>query len=945
MSIIGENSKVKLVNSSLLSGNSNPYEMIMASVDLSTEESLNEAMMDFGIESRESKFIFNTYNELQNKTSDTLSESEFEGRTREPIGWVTVSTDASSPFWYYGFEYNDSMIFSVSTVTNMGQGDWAAEVTGTTPVLPEPTDLVVTAGPQVVDNYEFANLSWAYPTFEPAPYPNCTGTLSYIADGDCDTYNNNPECGWDGGDCCESTCVETEAYDCTTDTTDNDNDGCWDVCYNPDTACGDGIPTCNDDYQFGAIVTECVSYSNSIQLLWNSGCSGSINMNGTVLVSNTSSYSPPVNVINLDPSTEYLFEFLVDGEVVASEVETTSDEDCDADVVDCAGTLSYIGDGWCDSSNNNSNCMWDGGDCCPNDCTDGTYSCSLYAGDCDDCANPSSADLAEGGECYVPPCTGIEVTLSSVPYPNGYDSELSWTIFDDSSNSILSMSTYSSLPYEGCLTTLPAGWYVELNDSANDGWDGQVLMIGATSFTLPYEGGGGACFDSSGALMDCPVDPNATPSCYESYVGSCGAHSDCSDGYYCYYSSWSGSHYCSSNSGYYDCCYYDDSIDTDCDGDTDLDDCPQDCSVAMSIVGFKNHSIHANFEGEDKIDNSISDGYQILTDYQVKIMSGSNPNAQNYRAALGFNVYRQQADGTWSLEGSTTDAPTFQITANPIGCYAVSAYDNDPAFESGLSATVCLAEPSCPITGDVTQDGLINVSDIVYLVNSILGSGLDAGCADMNGDGSINVSDVVALVNVILNPRTASADDASETVLLISENSLKLESNGFVQGLQMTLSHDAGFEIELSDAYVSEYKTMDNQTTLMIVTDGSHSIDEIATFSGDVIIESVHVVNQSGDVTVEETVEIANFEVKVTGPNPFNPSTQLNIVVPEAGFVSVNVYNILGQKVATLVDGYMDASSAGHMVNFNASHLASGVYLVRAVTANDVATQKLMLLK
>ena len=124
----------------------------------------------------------------------------------------------------------------------------------------------------------------------------------------------------------------------------------------------------------------------------------------------------------------------------------------------------------------------------------------------------------------------------------------------------------------------------------------------------------------------------------------------------------------------------------------------------------------------------------------------------------------------------------------------------------------------------------------------------------------------------------------------------------------------------------------------MIVADGSHSINDIATFTGDIIIESVHVVNQSGDVTVEETVEIASFEVKVTGPNPFNPSTQLNIVVPEAGFVSVNVYNILGQKVATLVDGYMEAS-AGHVVNFNASNLASGVYLVRAVTANEVSTQ------
>ena len=50
----------------------------------------------------------------------------------------------------------------------------------------------------------------------------------------------------------------------------------------------------------------------------------------------------------------------------------------------------------------------------------------------------------------------------------------------------------------------------------------------------------------------------------------------------------------------------------------------------------------------------------------------------------------------------------------------------------------------------------INVSDIVFLVNSILGSGLDAGCADMNGDGLTNVSDVVALVNIILSARTFS---------------------------------------------------------------------------------------------------------------------------------------------------------------------------------------------
>jgi hypothetical protein len=173
----------------------------------------------------------------------------------------------------------------------------------------------------------------------------------------------------------------------------------------------------------------------------------------------------------------------------------------------------------------------------------------------------------------------------------------------------------------------------------------------------------------------------------------------------------------------------------------------------------ENQMIHGNHYDE-KISNSVSEGYGYVTDYEIKVASGNNPNTNDFRAASGFNVWKEASDGTWGIIGSTTEGTNFQVTDNPIGCYAVSAYDGDPAYETAMSDSACLESPSCPITGDVTQDGLINVSDIVYLVNSILGSGLDAGCADMNGDGSINVSDVVALVNIILNPRTASADDA-----------------------------------------------------------------------------------------------------------------------------------------------------------------------------------------
>ena len=222
---------------------------------------------------------------------------------------------------------------------------------------------------------------------------------------------------------------------------------------------------------------------------------------------------------------------------------------------------------------------------------------------------------------------------------------------------------------------------------------------------------------------------------------------------------------------------------------------------------------------------------------------------------------------------------------------------------------------------------------------------LEVKRAGDHDDGFLNVSDVISIVNIILADRSFGNEDAISSDLIINDDSIRLESDGFVQGVHIILSHNSKFKINLVDALISEFRTIDNMTNLIVVTDGSQSITDIATFEGDITIESVHVVNQSGDVNVEQVIELSSIEVKVVGPNPFNPSTQISVAVPEAGLVSVYVYNVLGQKVATLVDGYMDANISGHIINFNASHLASGVYLVQAISADKVATQKLMLLK
>ena len=160
----------------------------------------------------------------------------------------------------------------------------------------------------------------------------------------------------------------------------------------------------------------------------------------------------------------------------------------------------------------------------------------------------------------------------------------------------------------------------------------------------------------------------------------------------------------------------------------------------------------------------------------------------------------------------------------------------------------------------------------------------------------------------------------------------------------MTLSHGTDFSIDLVDAFVAEYKTINNVTTLIVVSD-NQSLEQIATINGKFKVESAIVVNSGQQINDQSIIELRGVELEMAGPNPFNPSTSLNVVVPDAGHVTVKIYNVVGQHVATLADGYMERSASGYTLNWNASQMPSGVYLVRAETAGSVSTQKLMLLK
>ncbi|MCU0414570.1 MAG: T9SS type A sorting domain-containing protein, partial [Ignavibacteriaceae bacterium] len=86
-----------------------------------------------------------------------------------------------------------------------------------------------------------------------------------------------------------------------------------------------------------------------------------------------------------------------------------------------------------------------------------------------------------------------------------------------------------------------------------------------------------------------------------------------------------------------------------------------------------------------------------------------------------------------------------------------------------------------------------------------------------------------------------------------------------------------------------------------------------------------------------------SFTLYQNYPNPFNPATTIKFALPVDSRVKINIYNSLGQLVETLVDKEME--SGYHEINFDASRLASGVYLYQLQAGEYVSVKKMLMLK
>jgi len=111
-----------------------------------------------------------------------------------------------------------------------------------------------------------------------------------------------------------------------------------------------------------------------------------------------------------------------------------------------------------------------------------------------------------------------------------------------------------------------------------------------------------------------------------------------------------------------------------------------------------------------------------------------------------------------------------------------------------------------------------------------------------------------------------------------------------------------------------------------------------------VYVDNVYFYNDAATgIEQLDTALPVTYELEQNYPNPFNPTTNIRFSIPQADQVTVKVHNMLGQEVATLVNGFMNQGT--YQIDFDATDLPTGIYVYSIVSGSFSSAKKMMLVK
>jgi hypothetical protein len=325
--------------------------------------------------------------------------------------------------------------------------------------------------------------------------------------------------------------------------------------------------------------------------------------------------------------------------------------------------------------------------------------------------------------------------------------------------------------------------------------------------------------------------------------------------------------------------------------------------------------------------------------------------------------------------GVYTIAPTTGCE-NPV-CVCVSKEDADvtgvvtAADASLILRSLCnqvILTKDQQLSADVTCDGTVSAYDAAILLQHVVGidvstlscigqwvfdyvgtlvdyHGLDYYCV-ANLQTTLLVEDFEAALRGDVTQNYAPKSVVGVTPdVVFRGRSATIHLGSDVYSATLELVGVTARDVIVPEGMESAWNAVDGVTRIAVA--GAEAMDAAIT----VIVDSGENLELYGNVnevpfatrTVKVPVIPAEYSLAQNYPNPFNPETTIEFGMPDDAQVKVTVFNVLGQVVTSLVDSELPAGY--HVVTWDASDMASGVYFYRIQAGEYTATKRMVLMK
>lgn len=260
----------------------------------------------------------------------------------------------------------------------------------------------------------------------------------------------------------------------------------------------------------------------------------------------------------------------------------------------------------------------------------------------------------------------------------------------------------------------------------------------------------------------------------------------------------------------------------------------------------------------------------------------------------------------------------FFVDGQPIGFVPVSQFESDSTGFVFGQGTQRLQKIEDVANGLSTQPFQINEnSELTFDEYILFGDSLSVlGLLDKQGKVTIKIN--------LVNNETEQLEAVLREYSITKENGLTRSKKSW-------------------NVDVSQFNEGEKRIELVVSTNLKEIKAEIETSYSDDFARGKLQPKDFEELEPVKSEVVVKYQLSQNYPNPFNPSTQIEYQIPNAGLVQLEVFDILGRKVQTLVNESQEVGT--YTVTFDASALSSGVYLYRLTSGSFISSKKLFLIK